>query len=162
LNHRRIGARAPHKAFAGGLAEGETKLYTRHSADQGLVDILDGLDEMRLPEPVISASLAPQSPDKPVSSKLGLCMRVVTAVAAPAVSLFASDERMTERFLTVMFELPRGATEQKGSHAANEFVRYLSASRSQDINQRDRQRKIHLFGHHRRGEFTQAGVRTME
>ena len=50
LNHCGISARAPHQAFARGLAEGEPKLDPRHGADQSLVDVLDGLDEVGLSE----------------------------------------------------------------------------------------------------------------
>src|SRR5271166_4727963 len=50
LNHRDIGAGASHQAFAGSLAEGEPKFDSRHGADQGLVDVFDGLDEMGLSE----------------------------------------------------------------------------------------------------------------
>ena len=50
LNHRGISAGASHQAFAGSLAEGEPKLDSRHGADQGLMDVFDGLDEMGLSE----------------------------------------------------------------------------------------------------------------
>src|SRR5271165_6944647 len=50
LNHRGISAGASHQAFAGSLAEGEPKLDSRHGADQGLVDVFDGLNEMGLSE----------------------------------------------------------------------------------------------------------------
>ena len=50
LNHRCVTAGASHQAFAGSLAEGEPKLESRDRADQGLVDVFDGLDEMCLSE----------------------------------------------------------------------------------------------------------------
>jgi hypothetical protein len=50
LNHRGISAGASHQAFAGRLAESEPKLDSGHSADQGLVNVFDGLDEMGLSE----------------------------------------------------------------------------------------------------------------
>src|SRR6516165_6367969 len=50
LNHRGISAGASHQAFTGSLTEGEPKLDSRHGADQGLVDVFDGLDEMGLSE----------------------------------------------------------------------------------------------------------------
>src|SRR5208282_6388750 len=71
LNHRGVSAGASHQAFAGSLAEGEPKLDSRHGADQGLVDVFDGLDEMGLSEDEIRRS--------------GLSIR--TVVSCTAISL---------------------------------------------------------------------------
>ena len=45
-DHVRVGAAPADEAFAGGLAEGEAKLDAGHGRDQGLVHVLNGLDEM--------------------------------------------------------------------------------------------------------------------
>ena len=42
------------QAHAGRLVEGEAELHLRRRADEGLVEVLDGLDEMRLPEDQIA------------------------------------------------------------------------------------------------------------
>ena len=48
FDHRGVGAGAADQAFAGRLAEGQAELDARHGGDQGLVDVLDRLDEMGL------------------------------------------------------------------------------------------------------------------
>src|SRR5574340_401912 len=49
-DHFIVRAAPADQPFSGGFAESQTELDARHMGDQGLVDILDGLDEMRLPE----------------------------------------------------------------------------------------------------------------
>ena len=50
LDQLRIVSRAAHQPRARGLAEGDSEPQPRHSSDERLVQILDGLDEVRLPE----------------------------------------------------------------------------------------------------------------
>src|SRR5262245_58724173 len=50
LDHRGVGARASHQAFAGGFAESDAEPDSRHRADQSFLDVLDGFEEMRLTE----------------------------------------------------------------------------------------------------------------
>ncbi len=50
FDHGRVGARPSHQALARCLAEGQAELDARHGPHQGFVEILDGLDEVRLPE----------------------------------------------------------------------------------------------------------------
>ncbi len=45
-----LGAGVADEAVAGGFAKREPKLNSRHGADEGLVNVLDGLDEVRLAE----------------------------------------------------------------------------------------------------------------
>ncbi len=45
-DHVIVGAAPADQAFAGGFAEGQAELDAGHMGDQGLVNILDGLDEM--------------------------------------------------------------------------------------------------------------------
>jgi hypothetical protein len=45
-----VGPALAHQPVAGRFAEGHAELDARHRAHHGLVDALDGLDEVRLPE----------------------------------------------------------------------------------------------------------------
>jgi len=48
FNHQGIGARPSNQAFARGFTKGHAKLDTWHGIYQRFVDVLDGLDEVRL------------------------------------------------------------------------------------------------------------------
>ena len=50
LNHGRVRAGPTHEAFAGRLAKGHAELDAGDGADQRLVEVLHGLDEMGLAE----------------------------------------------------------------------------------------------------------------
>jgi hypothetical protein len=48
FDHRGVGARPSHQAFAGGFTKSHAKLDTWHGIYQRFVDVLDGLDEVGL------------------------------------------------------------------------------------------------------------------
>ena len=69
-------------------------------------------------------SSAPQSPDKPISSERGLCVRVVAAIAARAIALFSGAHVIVGQMMA-----PETRSEH-GSCRLNARTRWTSAHSS--------------------------------